>query len=86
MANTKSAQKALRQNPRRRAMNLMHKRKTRDAIKQFKKLIAEGKIEEAKKTLSQVYKALDKTAKTGYIKKGRANRLKSRFTKKLTTR
>jgi len=37
--------------------------------------------EEAQKLLSQVYKILDKAAKTGLIKKGAAARKKSRITK-----
>jgi len=38
-------------------------------------------IEEAKKLLPQVYKLLDKAAKTGLIKKNAAARKKSRITK-----
>lgn len=52
-------------------------------VKRYKKLIAEGKTDEAGKLLSNVMKTADKTAKTGYIKKGRANRIKSRLAKKL---
>ena len=40
-------------------------------------------IEEAKKLLPQVYKFLDKAAKTGLIKKNTASRKKSRITKLL---
>jgi ribosomal protein S20 len=53
------------------------------AIKTYKKLLSENKIEEANAALSQVYKTLDKLAKVKFIKKGKANRLKSRLTKKL---
>ncbi len=80
---TKSAKKALRQNIRRRCRNLERKQKIKEITKSFKKLIAEGKIEEARAILPQVYKVLDKVAKTGYIKKNKANRLKSRLTRKL---
>ena len=38
-------------------------------------------VEEAKKLLAQVYKVLDKAAKTGLIKKNTASRKKSRITK-----
>jgi len=81
---TKSAKKALRQNIRRRARNLMRKKKMKETVKKYKKLIAAGKKEEAKAFLPQVYKVLDKMAKVNFIKKGKANRLKSRLAKKLT--
>jgi len=83
MPKTKSAKKALRQNIRRRQRNLERKNKMRAAIKHYKKLVAEKKIEEAKAFLPQVYKTIDKMAKVGFIKKNKANRLKSRLTKKL---
>lgn len=81
---TKSAKKALRQNIRRRARNLAHKKKIKDTLKKYKQLIAAGKRDEAKSFLPQVYKVLDKMAKVNFIKEGKADRLKSRFTKKLT--
>ena len=78
---TKSAKKALRQNVRRRARNLVYKKKMRGLIKQVRTLVEEKKIEEAKKLLPQVYKILDKTAKIGIIKKNTASRKKARITK-----
>lgn len=78
---TKSTKKALRQNQRRRARNLVYKKKMRDLIKQVRTLVEEKKTEEAKKLLPQVYKILDKTAKVGVIKKNNAGRKKSRITK-----
>lgn len=78
---TKSAQKALRQNKRRRARNLVYKKKMKELIKKVRTLVAEKKNEEAQKLLSQVYKILDKSAKTGVIKKNTASRKKSRITK-----
>lgn len=50
-------------------------------IKQTRKLIKEGKKPEALKMLSQAYKAIDKAAKRGVIKKNTASRNKSRLTK-----
>jgi len=78
---TKSTKKALRQNIKRRARNLVYKKKMRDLIKQVRTLVSEKKIEEAKKLLPQAYKILDKTAKVGIIKKNTASRKKSRITK-----
>ena len=81
MAITKSAKKALRQNKTRRARNIQRKKKTKNLLKQAQVLLKENKKEEAKKLLPQIYKALDKTAKTGVIKKNNASRKKSRITK-----
>lgn len=78
---TKSTKKALRQNQKRRARNLVYKKKMRDLIKEVRSLVLEKKIEDAKKLLPQVYKILDKTAKVGIIKKNTAGRKKSRITK-----
>lgn len=76
----KSAKKALRQNKRRKTLNLQYKKKMKEPIKEFKKLLAEKKVDEAKKLLPQIYKALDKSAKHGTIKKNTASRRKSRLT------
>lgn len=81
MPQTKSAQKALRQNIKRKATNVKRKIELKSVIKQYKKLISEEKKEEAIKLLSQVYKKLDKSAKINIIKKNKASRLKSRLTK-----
>ena len=66
---TKSAKKALRQSIRRRARNLIYKDKIKALIKEVRKLVSQKKIKEAKDLLPQVYKALDKAAKVGVIKK-----------------
>ena len=83
MAITKSAKKALRQSVRRKKGNLQKKRKIKDLIKEARNLVSEKKIEEAKKLLPSLYKALDKAAKSGTIKKNTASRKKSRITKLL---
>lgn len=71
---TKSAKKALRQNLKRRKLNLQYLKKMRELIK---------KVKEDKTLLPQLYKAIDKAAKRGVIKKNAASRKKSRLTKKL---
>lgn len=80
---TASAKKALRQSLRRRARNLRQVNNYKANLKQFKKLAAAGQIKEAEKLLPKVYKALDKAAKTGVIKKNKAARLKSSAAKLL---
>ena len=77
----KSVKKALRQNVKRRARNLVYKTKIKNLIKEIRSLVSEEKIEEAKKLLPPVYKILDKAAKVGVIKKNTASRKKSRLTK-----
>lgn len=79
---TSSAKKALRQSVRHRKRNLLRKKNLSNAIKKYKKLISESSSEEAKKMLPLVYKAIDKTAKVGFIKDNKANRLKSQLAKK----
>jgi len=78
---TKSAKKALRQSIKRKKLNLGKKKVLKNLLKKVKSLVSEKKIEEAEKLLPQVYKALDKTAKVGLIKKNTAGRKKSRITK-----
>jgi len=78
---TKSAKKALRQNLKRRDRNLLYKNKMKSLIKEVKKLVFQKKIEEAKKLLPKIYKALDKAGKVGVIKLRTAARKKSRITK-----
>ncbi len=76
---TQSAKKAMRQTRRRYARNLIKKEAYKKAVKNFRKLVVEKKVEEAKKILPAVYKALDKAAKTNVIAKNKASRLKSRL-------
>ena len=75
---TESAKKALRQSKTRRVKNLRKIRVYKENVKEFRKLVKAGKFDDAKKLLPKVYKALDKAAKTGVIKKNKASRLKSR--------
>jgi len=80
---TKSAQKAYRQNLRRRSQNLQRKEALKKVLKNYKKLVAAKNSEAAKNELLKVYKALDKSAKVNLIKKNTASRMKSRLSKLL---
>ena len=82
----KSAKKRLRQNVKRKKNNRVYKKKTKDIIKNVKYLIAENKTEQANDLLSKIYKVLDKSAKTGVIKKNTASRRKSKITKMINTK
>lgn len=81
MAITESAKKAIRQNKRRRARNLVYKNKIKNLVKEAHVLVLAKKTEEAKTLLPKIYQALDKAAKVGIIKKNTASRKKSRLTK-----
>lgn len=78
---TRSAKKALRQSLRRRTKNLQKKEVYKRVLKNIKKAVSAGKPADAEKLLPQLYKALDKAAKTNAIKKNKASRLKSRVSK-----
>ncbi len=78
---TKSAKKALKQNIKRKARNIRKKKTVKSYTKKIKELVSQKKTEEAKKLLPLFYKAVDKAAKKGPLKKGAANRKKSRITK-----
>lgn len=81
---TKSAKRALKKSLKRRKKNLKLKEEIKESLKGVKKLIAEKKIEETKKNLPKVFKILDKAAKVGVIKKGKANRVKSKISKSIS--
>jgi small subunit ribosomal protein S20 len=78
---TSSAKKALRQNKTRHARNLIKKEGYKKVVVKYRKLIAAKTMEEAKKFLPSVFKALDKAAKSKVIEKNKASRLKSRLSK-----
>lgn len=80
---TKSAKKALRQSVRRRTQNGLRREAYKKEVKNFRKLVLAKNINDAKTLLPKVFKALDKAAKTNVIKKGKADRLKSRLSLQL---
>lgn len=80
---TKSAKKALRQSLKKRTFNLRRKRVMKEVLKEAKKLKLENKKDEALTLVPKAFKAIDKAAKRGIIKKGAAARKKSRLVKSL---
>lgn len=78
---THSARKALRQSERRRVRNVSQMRAVSRVVKEYKQLVAGGKIGEASSYLPAVQKALDTASKVKLIKKNTASRLKSRLVK-----
>jgi small subunit ribosomal protein S20 len=81
MPTTKSAKKRLRQNEKRRILNLGYKRRMKKIVKEIRELSAEGKKKEATKLLPKAYKIIDKASKRGIIKENTASRKKARLTK-----
>ncbi|MFZ2152352.1 MAG: 30S ribosomal protein S20 [Minisyncoccia bacterium] len=81
MAITKGAKKAIRQGDRKRGMNLRRQKVMKETVKEVSKLVSANKKAEAQKGLSAAFKALDKAAKRGVIKKNTASRKKSRLAK-----
>jgi ribosomal protein S20 len=79
MAITSSAKKALRVSVRKGVFNLRRKKNIQDSLREVKKLVASGKVDEALKLVPNVYKAFDKAVKSKTIKKGNSSRKKSRL-------
>lgn len=55
----------------------------KEAVTDFRRLVAGGKNAEAAGSIPTLYQAIDKAVKRGVIKKNTAARMKSRLTKKL---
>ncbi len=76
---TTSAKKALRGSKRKRAFNLRKKDALSRTVKQVKKLVASGKVKDAQAIMPEVQKIIDKSVKTGLLKKNTGARKKSRI-------
>ncbi|MBC7232159.1 MAG: 30S ribosomal protein S20 [Chloroflexi bacterium] len=83
MANTKSALKRVRSSEKRRLRNRRVRTQARTYIKRAKAQIEAGQLEEAKKSVADAIRALDKAAEKGIIHKNNAARRKSRLMRKL---
>lgn len=83
MANTKSAIRRTRANERKRLNNRSTLSRVRKAEKAYQAAVAAGKKDDAAKALRTVASAYDKAAKKGVIRRGSADRKKSRLTIKL---
>ena len=79
MATSKSATKSYKQAERKRVFNLRASRALKSALKNIKGHIAKKDKTAAEGAIAQTYKAIDKAAKRGVIKKNNAARKKSRI-------
>ncbi len=78
MANTKQAIRRARRDAKRRERNRYHLSRMRTYIKKFRKMVQEGKLEEAKEFLPQVVSIIQHTAGKKVIHKREASRRVSR--------
>lgn len=78
---TKSAAKALKQSKKKALANLRKDREIKDLTKKIQKLVSAKKVEEARKMLPALFKAIDKAAKVNVLKKNTASRRKSSVAK-----
>jgi small subunit ribosomal protein S20 len=81
MAITKSGKKAHRQSLKKRVLNIRRMNVVKDTIKSVREDIAKNAKGAAADKLKLAFQALDKAAKRGVIKKGQADRKKSRLAK-----
>jgi small subunit ribosomal protein S20 len=77
---TQSAKKAIRGSLRKKAFNDQRKKTMKEIIKKIEKTVKTDKAGAAK-MLSTAFKAIDKSAQKGVIKKNNAARKKSRLSK-----
>ncbi|MGC9605394.1 MAG: 30S ribosomal protein S20 [Minisyncoccia bacterium] len=75
---TSSAKKAMRAARHKRVFNLRRKSAVESELKRFRKAIAGNDRKGAEKLMPGLFRTLDKSAKTGYLKPNAAARLKSR--------
>lgn len=77
MPNLQNAKKALRQSEKREKLNRGYKNRVKKLTREFSDLTKEGKMDEAKKLLPSLYKAIDKATKKNVLHKNTASRRKS---------
>lgn len=79
MANVKAAEKAIRQNDRRRARNRWFVSRARTFIKKTQRAIDSGDMDAAREAYVDAQSALDKAAEKGILHKNNVARRKSRL-------
>ena len=84
MANLKSALKRIRSSERRRQRNRLFRSRARTYVKQTRKLVTEGRLEEAHEAARLAIGTLDKAAAKGIIHPNNAARRKSRLMRMLS--
>ena len=80
MPNHKSAEKRMRQNEKRRAINRGNRTKVRSYIKKLRSAFESGKADEIQRTLPEAMSVIDKSVQKGVLHANAAARYKSRLT------
>ena len=80
MANTKSAEKRMRQSEKRRARNRADRATMRTAVKKVRTAIDAGDAQQAETLLSEAVSVIDRTVKKNVLHRNTASRTKSRLT------
>jgi small subunit ribosomal protein S20 len=83
MPNTKSAERRMRNNARKRAHNRSLKSRLHTLEQGYLELLAEGKKDQAATSLRDLSSAFDKAAKSGVVHRATADRKKSRLALRL---
>ncbi|MCU0772010.1 MAG: 30S ribosomal protein S20 [Verrucomicrobia bacterium] len=83
MPNTKSAERRVRANEKKRIQNRSIKTRLRKLERTYQSALTSGNPEEAAKSLRAVHSALDKAVKTGVLARPTVNRHKSRLAARL---
>ncbi len=83
MANTKAAQKRIKQIEKRRIRNRIHRARARTEVKQARQAIATGDMEASSEAVREAVRWLDHAASKGVIHPNNAARRKSRLMKHL---
>ena len=85
MANTKSALKRMRQSERRRVRNRVVRSRVRTAVKTARTVLGGGGGGDARASVLEAIRALDKAVTKGVIHKNTAARKKSALARRLAT-
>ncbi len=83
MANTKSAEKRIRQNEKDRERNRGHRSRLRTAVKRFRSVVESGDTAKATELLPETLRTIDSIAQKRIIHKNTAARTKSRLVKSI---
>lgn len=86
MPNTKSAEKRTRSSARKHDRNQIIRSQVRNVERKFRKLVADGKKDEAGAALGATFSTLDKASKRGVIHWATVDRKKSRLAALVATK
>jgi small subunit ribosomal protein S20 len=84
MANHKSAEKRIRQNEKRRAVNRQNRSTMRTEIKKLRSALALGDVAKAQDLLPGIVSVIDKSIQKGVLHRNAAARYKSRLTMRVS--